>query len=831
MLKNYLKIAYRNLLKNKAFSLINILGLATGIAAFVLIFQYVQFELSYDTFQEAGENIYRVRVDRYHEGQLENQNAFTVPPLGPLVQAEIPGIAAYFRLTSWADSHTVIYDENGGKEPVTFKEENTIFADAAFVKYFSLNLLRAVSDSLLMQPNRVIISASTASRYFGKDWQTSANPLEKILLVYNSNREEEVAFMVEGIFKDMPQNSHLQYDMIFSHATLPNFLPKEIPEEQRLSMFENSWGPNAWYTYLVLDDQVKHQDIAQKITELVESRNKVENTKEEYFLQPIQDIHLHSHLMNEPAANGNATWVYAMVIIALIILCIAWINYINLSTARAVDRAKEVGLRKVIGARRGQLIGQFLLEASLINGIALILAITVIQVAIPFFNNLTGITLDFFSGNEINIWVFLGGVFLTGTFFTGFYPAFVLASYRPLTIVKGPSAPRTKGINLRKGLVVFQFAISLVLMTGTGVIYTQIQYMREQDLGIETSQIMVIEGANVVAQETSFSQTVENLRNEILSHPSIQKVSGTSNVPGNTEGLTRMISRIGMDQLGTKEIKEVGVDYDYFPVMGIDLLAGRNFSSNQEQNRHKTILNESTLELLAFNAPEEAIGAKIGIQNYWGVTEYEIIGVVKNYHQSSLQHSFEPLVFFNEIFGGSYIVQVAPTQQVSMSNAIEFLQTQWNKVLPNNPFNYYFLDTHFDQQYRADQRFAKIFGLFSLLAIIIACLGLFGLSSYTTIQRTKEIGIRKVLGASVENIVTLLSKDFILLVLIASFLALPLAYWVMHRWLENYAFRIEINGWLLALPVVLVLLLAVVTVSVQTIKTALTNPAKSLRYE
>ncbi|MEK6481244.1 ABC transporter permease [Catalinimonas sp. 4WD22] len=826
MLRNYFTIAWRNLIKHKGFSFINIFGLATGIAAFVLIFQYVQFELSYDTFQEEGENIYRVRVDRYQDGELEYRNAFTVPALGPTIMGEIPGVEDYFRLAYWAKSSTLIYQPNEKEMPLTFKEEHVIFADPDFIPYFSLDLLVKQSDSLLAQPHQMIIAKSIAQKYFGEDWQKEA--IGKTITAYNSTKEGKVNFEVAGVYEDIPQNSHLNYDIIFSHATLPYFLPEEIPEEQRLSMFETAWGPNAWYTYLVLNGEVSSEEVGQKITDLIQSRNQAENTKDIYQLQAIQKIHLHSNLLNEPTATGNVRWVYAMGIIAFITLSIAWINYINLSTARAVSRAREVGLRKVVGARKFQLLGQFLLEVAMINTVAFVLAITLIQLSTPYFNNLSGISFSLFSAELAWLWAIILGAFTISTVLIGLYPALILSSFRPTTVLKNQLGSPVKGLNIRKVLVVFQFAISLILITGTMVIYQQITFMKEKDLGFETTQKLIIEGANVMEQETSFLQTVKNLRNVATINPAIKAVSAASYVPGETDRETRMIGR---DEENVKEIRDISIDADYFPTMEIQLLAGRNFSDIEEQNQHKVIINESASQLLDFSSPEATIGETFGVINNWGITSYEIIGVAPDFHQNALQNDYEPIAFFNEIYDGSYVIQIDPTQTTSISNTIAFLKAKWEEVLPNNPFNYYFLDTYFDRQYQSDQRFASIFGLFSVLAIIIACLGLLGLSFFSAVQRTQEIGIRKVLGASVSSILRLLSRDFVKLILLAGIIAIPFAYWAMYKWLQNYAFRIEISWWLLILPLILVMVLALLTVSVHTIRAAFTNPSQSLRYE
>lgn len=830
MFSNYLKIAYRNLLKHKVFSIINVFGLATGIAAFVLIFQYVRFETTYDTFQKESDRIYRVQANRYLDGELDSESAFTVPAFGPTISNEVPGVASYFRLTSWAEKHTVVVDAVGSEQSQSFSEEKTIFADAPFVDYFSLDLIQSASDSLLTGTRQILLAESIAEKYFSSDWRNK-DLLGRTLSVYNSNRDAVVNFTIQGIFADIPSNSHLDYELVFSHKSLPEFLPKEIPEDMRLGMFENMWGPSAWYTYLVLDDNVAPTDIADKITSFVAGRNEDLNSREEFILQPIRDIHLKSNLLNEPTPTSNIRLVYAMGIIALFTLSIAWVNYINLATARAIERAREVGLRKVVGARKTQLLAQFVMEASIINLAALLSALTLIQLISPWFASLSGISFSLFDGTQDLVWWTIAGILFVGILFTGLYPAWVLSSFRPISILKDQLKAPIKGVGLRRGLVIFQFAISLALIVGTLVIYGQIQFMRDQNLGISTEQTLVVEGPNVLSQQTQFVQTVDMLRNVLVADPSIAEVTATSHVPGMQEGLSRNMSRLGQNEEAFREVQEIQVDHAYLPTMNVALLAGRHFSSNQEQNKQKLLLNQAAVKAMGFENAEAAIGAQVGSQNAGGVSNYEIIGVTQNYHQGSLKHDFQPIAFFNEIYSGHYIVRLTPSRQSSASETLAFVQQQWNQLLPDNPFNYFFLDSFFAQKYQADQQFGQVFGTFSLLAILIACLGLFGLSSYTAAQRTKEIGIRKVLGASVSSIIGLLSGDYMKLIVAASLVALPLAYWAMEEWLQNYAFRIDIGWWLLALPFVLVLLLALMTVGIQTVRAAYRNPAKSLRYE
>ena len=825
MLRNYLKIAYRSLLKNKAFSLINILGLAIGTAAFILIASYVQFETSYDTFQ--AERVYRVGVHRYQNGALESKDAYTAPALGPTISTKVSGIKDCFRLTPWAEKHIVVYEKDQ-TEAFSYPEENAIFADASFVKYFSLDMVAAASDSLLVAPQQILLSESTAEKYFGADWQ-SEHVLGELLTVYNSNRDAAVTFSVQGVFTDLPPNSHLDYDLIFSHATLPEFLPPDIPEAMRLGMFENAWGPNAWYTYVVLDEQALAPAVSQRITELIAQQNEADNAREAYVLQPVHNIHLYSDLANEPTATGNATFIYALALIALFTLVIAWINYINLSTARATDRAREVGLRKVVGARRTQLVGQFLLETSMINMLALGLALVLVQLATPYFSSMTGIDFDQpSSGRTVLGWIVVG-TWLVGTFLAGFYPAFVLSSFRPVTALKNRVARSTRGMGLRQSLVVFQFAISLILIVGTAVIYEQIQYMRQQDLGIDTQQTLVVEAPIAMDQTVPFLQTVATLRSELESEAGVESVTAASQVPGRPEELSRRMHRVGQSEATAVDLTEVLVDHQYLPTLDVDFIAGRNFATNADQNTQKMVLNEAAVEQLGFANAEAALGAKLGMYTHSGLSEYEVIGVIANYHQASLQYDYQPIGFFYEIYEGDYLIKLSGTQNTAQT--LDLIQERWASTFPNNPFNYYFLDQLFAQQYRADQRFGSVFATFALLAIFIACLGLFGLSSYATAQRTKEIGIRKVLGASASRLAVMLSRDFVKLVLIANFIALPIAGWLMRQWLSDYAFRIEITGWLLIAPVLLVAAIAMITVGFQTVKTALANPVDSLRNE
>lgn len=823
MLKNYLKIAYRNLLKNKTFSLINILGLTVAMTTGLLILQYVRFEMSYDTFQDQHENLYRVQADSYQQGELQTQNAFTVPALAPTLAAEIPEVQDYFRLTSWADNYTILLNSDSPSQR-SFKEENAIFAGPSFVPLFSLELLTSTADSLLRQPNRLLVSESTAQRYFGKQWQ-SVNPVGQTVVVYTSNRDQATSFLIEGIYRDMPRNSHLAYDLVFSHASLPNFLPQEIPEEQRLGMFENSWGPAAWYSYLLINESAQPSTVAQKITELVAERNSQENASEVFTLQPIQNIHLYSQLANEPSVNGNATWVFILVGVAVLILVVAWVNYLNFTAAHTLNRLKEISVRKIIGARPKELLYQFLCEGALTNLLALALALTLTQLITPYFQQIAGVTLVAQWGwGELAI---LSAIFLV-VLLISYYLISSTAGYQ-LNLGSLPNGKAGKKLIFNRYLVVFQFATSLFLASATLIIFQQVRYMQEQDLGIDTQEVLVIERPNVIDQEVNFLQTVASLRNTLEGQVSVEAVSAASLAPGSIHSLTRDMYRVGQSEEVPVTLKEVLIDQQYLPIMDIDLVSGSNFSDVLENNQNKVIINQAAVEALGFESPQEALGGSLGMLTFSGRSEYEIIGVTENFHQQSLQYAYQPLSFFYEMYSGDYLVKINRSQDVSQTLAQ--IQTEWTELFTGNPFQYYFLDQRFARQYRADHQFRQLLTWFSAIALVIASLGLFGLSLYHALLRTREVGIRKVLGASVGQVVLLLSQDFMKLVVIGGLLALPLLYWAMQQWLQQYAFRIDLSWWMGAIPFLLILMISTVVVGFQTVRAALANPVDSLRNE
>ena len=809
MLRNYLKIAYRNLLKNKVFSLINILGLAIGMAACLLILQYVSFEMSYDNFHEKGDRIYRIDVAWYYpNGELEEKQVGNFGAAGPAMKSELPEVEAFARFRPWYGNTLIKYGD------ITLPQERIYFADPSVFTIFSFPILQGDAVKGLEEPHAAVLSESTARKYFGQE-----DPIGKVIELKQDSTVR--LFTVKAVFQDVPANTHFTFDVLLSYKNLGEFA-------------ETDWGFSIVNTYLLLQPHTDLNALQEKFQALLRKyrETKMENAVGEvqFILQPLRDIYLYSDLRDETVATGKGRTLYFLALIGVLILWIAYANYINLSTARAMERAKEIGVRKVAGASKSALIRQFLLESLMINAVAVLLAVTLAQVLQWPFSRLTGQPVDFSQQHPFVFWLLLLGFFMVGSVASGIYPAFMLSSFKPVAVLKGKFASTTKGSLLRKYLVVFQFAISVVLMAGTLLVYQQLTFMRAQELGIDVSQMIVVKAP--VVTDSSFAQKTETFKNTLMSFPGILQVTASTEVPGrNISWNYDLIHRKDIpDELITSNYI-LGVDYDFVATYDLQIIAGRDFDERFGTDKKGLIINEKAAYLMGFESPEAAIGQPM-IWDYQmdeDENDFTIIGVVKNFHQLGLQHAYDPMILTLEHQQESFYS--CKVQGENLTATLQAIQQTYQEFFPENPFHYFFLDEFFDQQYKADQQFGKVFLLFSGLAIFVACLGLLGLVAFTTSQRTKEIGIRKVLGASVQNIVALLSKDYIKLIFIASLLALPVAYWVMQQWLKNYAFRINIGWWLLLVPVLMVLLIALLTVSFQTVKAALTNPVKSLRYE
>nr|WKN37526.1 ABC transporter permease [Tunicatimonas sp. TK19036] len=803
MLRNYFLIAYRNLLKNKSFSLINILGLAIGMAACFLIWQYVSFELSYDNFHSQAKDTYRVTLDVYKQGDLDLQSARVSPAVASSFQQEFPAIETYTRMVILGPDAVLTHGDR------YVGEEGVYLADSAFFDVFSYQLLQGSAKSALNEPFNIVITESTARKLF-----QDKNPLDQEVIMNAANLDgTSLPFKVTGVIADFPENTHLKPAVLISYPTLFEFVGHQ---------FDDSWTWNETYTYVRLNSEADPVALEAQFPNVVHRFNEAYLAEQQadwqYRLQPITDIHLHSDLQHESSVNGSAFYVYFLAVAGLVILLIAYINFVNLVTVKALNRAKEVGVRKVSGALRGQLIAQFFLEACLVNAMAVFLAITIVQIGTPFFAHLFEVQLSFATDTQPWLWMGLAlliGVLLLGS---GFYPALMLSRYQPSRVLTGSVSRGRSGAALRKFLVTGQFAMALVLIALTLTAGLQVRYMQQQSLGFNPEQIVVIKGPK--AYDYGYGDNFDAYRNKAGSLTPVKSVSGSVVVPG--QEIYSYNDHIKINGEQTSGVFSLNyVDQNYFDHYRVPLVSGRKFT---EEDQPKWIINETAMHLLGYDDPEKVLGQTIDRNGQLS----EVIGVVKDFHHQSLKEAISPTLFYCSRDHNYYSVKIESGQ---IPETLDQLKTAYQELFPGSPYEYFFLDEFFNRQYQAEQQFNTFFRLFSGLAIFIACLGLFGLSAFTATQRTKEIGIRKVLGASVGSIVTLLSKDFMKLVLLASLIALPLAYWIIQQWLENYAARIDISWWLLLVPVALLLFITFISVSTQTIKAALTDPAKSLRYE
>jgi len=834
MYRNYFLLTWRNIIRNKSFSVIKIFGLAIAVAAFLLISQYLKYELSYDRFQSKADYIYRVAVEKEAKNGEMFKDAYTFPALGIAAKDEIPGVKDFFRLSPWANSYTIVHKDLMHNEPVSIKTDKAIFADAAFAAYFSLDFIVGGKDSLLASPDNVYISNGLAKRFFGAGWNKKINPIGETLLVYTSNHDAVIPFKVCGVYHDMRSNSHLQYEMVMSHSSLTNYLPKDIPQNIRSTIFDTNWGNYSWYTYLVLEPTADPKVIEKQLNELVARNKNTTDLEESFFLQSVKDIHLNSHLANEASPNSFMINIYVMAGIGLLILILAFVNYINLSIAGFLERTEEIGIRQVFGSKKRQIVSRLFAEALFFNVVAIILGWGISKISVPAIYHFTGFR--FTSGSDEHsgayLIVILFGLLFIGSILASLYPSVMIASRRNIETLKGYPGTAWR-FRMNKYLLVFQFTISIILIIGTIMNYKQINFMRNQDLGINTERVVVLEGPNAIKQQVSFEQTVQKLRKEVAPYPLINQVSACSAVPGKLNVLSRPLFQMSRENEGAKEIREIQVDRQYFSMLDIQFLTGHNFSEVTENNRQKVILNESAVKALGFSHPEDAVLQKVGYHWAGGIGECEVIGVVEDFYQHSLKYNKEPIAFYNELYNGDYMIKISSGQNPSqnIAGSLILLKNKWKELFPDNPFNYYFLDSFFEQQYNSDRRFGRIFTLFSALGIFISCIGLFCLSVQSVNRRIKEIGIRKVSGAKVSEILVMLNINFVKWIIISFVIATPIAWYAMSKWLENFAYKTSLSWWIFALAGLLALVIALLTVSWQSWKAATRNPVEALRYE
>jgi putative ABC transport system permease protein len=808
MIQNYLKIAFRNLLRNKVYSFINIAGLALGITAFLLILQYISFEKSVNQFHSNLPNIYRL-LNENAKGETWAQ---IEPGWATKAKERFPEIKEFCRVAEGVAGGIA---KNQAKN-ISFREEKVAYAEDNFFSFFTFPL-KAGSIAGFNKPDVVFISEATAKKYFGAE-----NPMGKVLTFFNQFGKK--VYSVGGIYENMGDNSDIQLDMVLSLETLKN----------PANLNGNGWASidnlDSQYadTYFSLNQNADYQALEKKLIALRNELGK-ENDATVFRLQHLSDIRLAPTFSDNYQHSGNVKYIYMLGGIAFLILLIGWFNYINLSTANALKRANEVGVRKVIGATRGNLISQFLGESILINVLAFGLAILLINLIQPFFNQLVHKNLSFSILASSSMSAIGLGLLLFGSLASGAYTAFTLANFKPIETLKGKVSKSAKGILLRKSLVVSQFSISIVLIIATGLIYSQLKYMQSQNLGMNINQLVVVRGPQI-GKDSTYKERKNAFLNEIVQQSFVKDYCLSGSVPGNfysfsTAGFTSPKSKAGDER---KAYSTVIIGDRFLNTYDIKLLAGRNFTAPECEvewnDNSKILINEKSLESLGFTSATEAVNAKIK----WDERYLEIIGVVKDYHHTGLQKSIDPILFFPQNNSSYFTIRLAGD---NVQANIAKLDKIYKTYFTGNPFEYFFADENYNKQYVSEQQYSSLFTTASIWAIFIACMGLFGLATFTVESRTKEIGIRKVLGASVMNITTLLSKDFLILVVISILIASPIAYYFMDKWLQDFAYRITISGWIFVWAGGISLVIALLTVSYQAIRAALMNPVKSLRTE
>ena len=801
MLRNYLKIAWRNLWRNKAFSSINVIGLSVGLASCLLLFMYITHELSYDEFQRKADRVVRVTMEYSMDGRVA-KIPVTGTKVAPEFGRQFPEVEAGVRMIS--REAVILNDQNQ-----QFSEKRFVFADSAFFSLFSFPLIKGNAQTALVGPNVVVLSETVAQRYFG-----TADPLGKNLRINTGGSFRN--FLVTGVVADCPANSQIKYDLLASFATLPAAKTEE-------------WYSSNYATYLLLRSPQNVATLQAKIPGFMKTQfGKKEMSVGSYLtynLEPLRRVHLYSDVDGNFEPNGDLTYIYSFGSIALLILLIACVNYVNLATSRAVERAQEVGVRKVMGAMQRQLFGQFMGESIIVTAIALVLALILASLTLPLFNALSDRQFSISDWLKPTNLLMLLGIGVIVSLVAGSYPALVLARFQPIRVLKGQLKTAGAG-QFRRALIVFQFAITAFLVISTLLVRNQLAFVQQKKLGYSKDHVLMLP---VDKQVLAKART---LKSEFTQNADVQQVSLASESPVFVNG-GYGVRRDNRPDGPYKMVAGLQIDEDFVKAMSLHLVAGRDVTrTDVEQasvpdgdslNYYHFIPNESAVKELGWT-PQQAIGQKIDMNGRKG----EIKGVVADFHFASMKQTIGPLLLFPEVGGEILLVKLSGN---NLPTTLQTLETKWRSLISDRPFAYEFMDEEFNKLYATETRTGRIFSVFACLSIFLACLGLFGLSAYTTAQRTKEIGVRKVLGASVFNIVSLLSKDFLKLAFIAILIASPIGWYAMNRWLRDFAYHIDISWWVFALAGLLAVGIALLTVSFQSIKAALMNPVKSLRSE
>ena len=814
LLANYVTTARRALLRHPAYSFLNIAGLTLGLVSCLLIFQYVAFEFSFDRFNEHAGDIYRVTQTSARGGEDPSTNALTGFALGPAVEEAIPEVAEAVRIhPQYGTAVLGVVD----RPDRVFEEEHILYADASFLDVFSYPLVEGDPGAALNEPGTILLSQSTARKYFG-----DRDPIGQMMTLIGWI---EGSFRVNGVFEDVPSNSHLRFDVLVPMI--------DLLQNSQYSDPTTGWNWQNFFTYVRLHPNADRSAVNAKLTDVL-MQHQGENYRQNGITahmqtQPLAEIRLDDSVISPNIATGNRRTVYFFTLIGLITLSIALVNYVNLATARALDRAREVGIRKSIGAQRRQLVTQFVFESGLTNLAALLLAIALTALLRPGVNALLGTELPASLWASGGFWGVVLLVWATGTLLAGLYPAFILSSFKPSHVLKGKSGSSGSRARLRQGLVVLQFAASVSLVAGTAIVYAQLSYMRQLDLGLDLEQVLTVPAPRALPEGMAREQAVATFLAEMRRVPGVLGTASSATVPGGgfqwyTSGIRQADAdpTTGVDGVVTR------IDTSFVTLYGLELIAGAGFAHVSEPSPEggpmPVIITETARKSVGFETPQAALDRILTL----GGSDARVVGVFEDVNWSSAHQARENIAFGLTRAGAVLSVKMSTANLTQTIRAIEEVYT---KLFPGNPFNYAFADQAFDRQYAEDRRFAALFTIFAGLAIAIACLGLFGLASYTAQQRRKEIGVRKVLGASAATIVGLLTRDFVALVGIAFVIAIPIAYLAMQRWLDDFAYRIDVGPGPFVLTGLLVLTFTLLTVGYQSVRAALSDPATTLRYE
>lgn len=810
MLRNYFKIAWRTIVKDKSFTAINLLGLASGLAITLMIVQYVRFELSYESNHPKADNIVRITTDIYNGESVISQDVETYPPLASMIKEQLPEVTNGTRVYPIGDPGIDV--EINKKQ---FLIQKVFAVDSSFFDIFNYPLIAGTKQGLMTETRTVVLSKSMAERYFN-----STNVIGKTLSVIGNS--QKILFTVKGVVEDSPANTHLKFDMLISYPTMLSDYGEKA----------GNWNGNNTLTYLELNSNVSYENFEKGLEKFNAGLIEKDIISDERFIaQKIGDIHLYSHKGFEIEPNGEARSVYLLLIVAFLVIISALVNYVNLTTSKALDRAKEIGMRKVVGSTQMQIKTQVFIDSLMMNLAAGGLAIVIVALVKPLFIETAGLPENFAVFSDNFFWISLTIFLLLSIFLSAIYPAFVLSSFKPTAVLKGKFSHSTSGVFLRKSLVVFQFSITVILLVQAFAVYNQLDFLRNTDIGVNTEKTIVIKSPTGDGVE----DTMDAFKQALLSQSQVANISFSNTVPGRSEG--SFSTTTGINLSDTQEETNFNfylsqIDTAYFNLMEIKILAGENYTATSlpgfgdvGDNKRQIIVNEEAIRLWGIPTAAEAVGKEL---SFFG-EKWNIKAVIKNYSQLSPKSPQIPILL---VYAPGVLENLSikfhggnPKDQLAL------VKSQYEASFPYKPFIYSFLDTEYNEQFKAEERFQKVFGALTLFAIFIACLGLFGLATFTVVKRTKEIGIRKSIGASTTNVLMLLSKDFVKTVLISMLVGVPIAYFTVQSWLQSFANHIEISWWLFALPSALIMVLVIISISGKTISTALMNPVESLRSE